>query len=135
MSALEASREGLVAAMMTHGNQKAAAEAVGISPATASNWLKEPSTLELIREARRDLLSGILAETRKHLTASVNVLAEVQGDAANPASARVAAARSILDVSERLADQMETQERIAQIERRLDGRTTVQRPGAKVMEQ
>lgn len=129
-------RESLVSLVITEGSQRAAARKLGISDQQASKWMREPDTLDLIRTARRDLLSGVLAETRKHLTSSINVLAEISKDPHQVASARVAAASKLLDTADRLSEQLEVSIRIEAIESKLEERTiSTHRQGGRVIQQ
>ncbi|MCH8564730.1 hypothetical protein LTH96_03090 [Nesterenkonia sp. LB17] len=109
-------RETLATAYIAEGSMTRAAQIAGVSLSTASRRLNEPETLEIIRDARRGLLTKVLSTLEVHVLKSVATLAEIQNDQAAPSTARVQAANSILSRVESLAEQLEVQERLTVLE-------------------
>lgn len=78
---------------------KSAIDKTGVAQSTAYKWMRDPLFRQKLREARR---TAMLAATSKLSEASeeaVDLLREVMADPDAPASSRVSAARSVLDMA------------------------------------
>ena len=108
--------EGFIAAMLTHPTVEAAAKAAGISHVTAWRWSKDEDFIARYRAARRDAMQHALARLEQAAAGSVECLAEVQSKGESE-SARVSAARCILETALKVVELNDIQERIERLER------------------
>jgi hypothetical protein len=105
-----------IAAMLNRRTVEAAAEAVGIAASSARRWLKDPVVIQRLAEARRDAMSRAIARLQKAAIEAVDCLCEVQRDGESE-SARVSAARTILEQALRAVELGDELERLDAIER------------------
>ncbi len=96
-----------------------AAKAAQISEVTLFRWLQNPAFSEAYREARERILEGTLTLLQSASVEAVEVLRKVMKDAKTPASSRVTAARSILELSFKAREVLEIEERLRLLEARL----------------
>lgn len=73
-----------------------AATAAGVGERTLHRWLDDPPFARAYRAARRRAFEQAVAMTHRYATLAVQSLARIIADNAAPASARVAAATSVL---------------------------------------
>lgn len=99
-----------------------AAEATGIGERTLWRWLQDPSFQEAYRKARRETVSQAVARLQKETSQAVEALAAVMGDAEAPATARVSAARAVLELAIKAIEIEDIEARIAELEKRIAGR-------------
>jgi hypothetical protein len=102
-------------AMMSHPTVEATAAAVEISPATAYRWLQDEAVIRRLAEARRDAMSRAIARLQEAATEAVDCLCQVQRDGESE-SARVSAARTILEQALRAVELGDIAERLAKLE-------------------
>jgi hypothetical protein len=107
--------DAFVEAMMSHKTVEAAAEAVGISHATAYRWMQHADVIQRLAEARRDAMKAAMSKLQQAASASVDCLCEIQRDGASE-SARVSAARTILEQALRSVELQDVEERIDKLE-------------------
>ena len=108
--------EQLIGALLGHPTIEAAARAVGISDATAWCWMQDPEFAKQYREARRAAMSHATARLQEAAGEAVECLREVQRTGESD-SARVSAARTILDQAFKAADLEDIQLRLNELER------------------
>lgn len=96
---LTAKQELALVALLDCGEIKRAAERAGVNDATLWRWLQQGEFQRRYREARRQLVETAIAQLQGDCTTAARVLREVAEDAQAPASARVAAAKAILEQS------------------------------------
>jgi hypothetical protein len=104
-----------VAALLSNPTVEAAAAAARISRATAYRWLSDPDVQRRIAEARRDALNRAIARLQEAATEAVDCLREVQRDGESE-SARVSAARCIIEQALRAAELGDIEERLRVLE-------------------
>jgi hypothetical protein len=107
--------DAFVAAMLAHRTVETAAEAVGISHATAYRWLQHPDVIQRLAEARRDAMKAAMSRLQQAASEAVDCLCEVQREGESE-SARVSAARTILEQALRSVELRDVQERIDKLE-------------------
>jgi hypothetical protein len=107
--------DAFVMAMMSHKTVESAAEAVGISAATAYRWLQDPLVAQHLAQARRDAMNRAIAKLQEAAVQSVDTLCEVQRDGVSE-SARVSAARCILEQALHAVELANIQERLNKLE-------------------
>jgi hypothetical protein len=104
-----------IAALLAHSSIEAAAAAAGISRATAWRWVKDPIVIRRCHEARRDAMNRAIARLQEAATGAVDCLCEIQSKGESE-SARVSAARCILEQALRAVELGDVQERISRLE-------------------
>jgi hypothetical protein len=109
--------EAAIAALLEQPTLKAAALAAGISEATLFRWLQDPEFSGRYRAARRAALSRATARLQHASAQAVETLMAVMSDAGTPASARVTAARTVLELAARAVEIEDLQAKIALLER------------------
>jgi hypothetical protein len=106
-----------LAALLSEATIVEAATRAGVGEATLLRWLAEPSFKARYRDARRQVVEQAIVGLQQAAGAAVTVLSAIAGDAAQPAGARVSAARTILDQSFRGLELVDLVERIELLER------------------
>jgi hypothetical protein len=107
--------DAFVMAMMIHKTVEAAAQAAGISAASAYRWLQDPLVIQRLAQARRDAMNRAIARLQEAASGAVDCLCEVQRDGESE-TARVSAARTILEQTLRAVELGDVQERLAKLE-------------------
>jgi hypothetical protein len=74
-----------IAAMMIHKTVEAAAQAVGISAASAYRWMQDPLVIQRLTEARRDSMARCMARIQANATRAADNLDELQRTAESEA--------------------------------------------------
>jgi hypothetical protein len=101
--------------MLLHANVQAAAKSVGVSYTTAWRWLQDPTVIGWLREARKDAMKAAMSRLQQTALGAVDCLCEVQSKAESE-SARVSAARTILEQALRTVELEDIEERIEKLE-------------------
>ncbi|MDX2032636.1 MAG: hypothetical protein SF339_18315 [Blastocatellia bacterium] len=101
---------------MSEPTTRAAAKAAGVSEATIWRWLSEPGFAAAHQEARGRLLEGVLTRLQAVAGDAVSTLADVMADPNAGASARVSAARAVLEMALRAKAELEIENRLRTLE-------------------
>ena len=100
----------------------AAANKIGVNESTLRRWRAEPEFQQALEDARREAYSSALYRIQAGLGKAVDaLLAVVDDDQAKP-SARISAARTLLEHGHRAEDALEFRHRLAALEAALDAR-------------
>jgi hypothetical protein len=111
--------EAAVAALLTTTSVQAAAQQSGVSARTLRRWLERDDFQAAYRRAKRELINGAV-HTLLHATESATqVLISIMQDPEQPASARVAAARAVLNMVMHALRDEDLDGRFTAIEQRL----------------
>jgi hypothetical protein len=94
---------------------ESAAAAAKISTATSWRWLRDPVVLERLAEIRRRNMGHAMTRLQAAASAAVSCLCEVQASGESE-SARVSSARTILEMSLRVAEIGDITERLERLE-------------------
>lgn len=107
--------DALVAALLVQPNVESAAKAAGVSIATARRWSKRQEFSERYAEARREVMRAVIAEVQGAAREAVACLREIcqRGEVE---SARVSAAKSLLDMALRAVELEDLEKRITRLE-------------------
>jgi phage terminase small subunit len=92
-------QEAFLAALLSCPTIAHAARTAGIAEVTAGRWLKDPSFQEAYRTARRHVVQHAVARVQQATSTAVGTLEAIMQDAAAPASARVSAAKAVLETA------------------------------------
>ena len=105
-------------ALLTARTVKDAALAVGIGERTAYHWMAKNSTFRAELSRLQDAQLGQVTRlTVAAMTDAVETLRGIMNDRETPATARVAAARSILECGVKFAELLDLAQRVAEIEK------------------
>ncbi len=116
-------QERAIAALLGHPSIEAAAEALGINPATVHRWLQEPAFEAAYRAARRAAVGQAIARLQHISGKAVDALLEVIDTEYTPAPAavRVSAAKAILEFSLKSLELEDLAARIEALEQQAGG--------------
>ena len=109
-------KDAAIIALVTEPTITAAAEKVGIATDTLRKWLKVKEFRDAYREARREVVTAALSRLQRAATEAVDALRAVMNDAENPASARVSAARAVLEIAVRAVEMEDLTARVEELE-------------------
>jgi hypothetical protein len=110
-----------VTALLSHAGVPDAARAAGISVRTAWRWMRDPAVQARLREIRKDAMNAAMVRLQEAASGAVDCLCEVQREGESE-SARVSAARCILEQALRAAEVGDLEERLAKLEAIAQGR-------------
>ena len=108
--------ERMILALLEHSSVEKAAVSLGISEATLWRRLIYSAFEDALRQARRDAFSRSLARLQQASSAAVTTLLRIMCDGKTPASSRVRAALSVLELSFRATELEDMQARIQRLE-------------------
>jgi hypothetical protein len=109
-------QDQFIAALLSYPTVEAAAKAVGIGDVTAWKWGKDPAFAERYREATREVMRHTSARLQEATRVAVDCLREITENKKEPASSRVSAARTILEMAAKAADLEDVQRRLDALE-------------------
>jgi hypothetical protein len=118
-SKLPARQEKMIAALVSCASIKEAAALARVSESTIWRYMQDAAFMEQYRAARRRIVEHAVVRLQHDADRAAGVLMEVAEDTTAPASARVAAARTVLERAMHTIDQDELQARIDRIEEHL----------------
>jgi hypothetical protein len=116
---ISAKQERVIPALLSKPTLKEAAEASGVSEVTLWRWLREPAFQSRYREARRDAVEIAVATMQSDCAVAVRTLREIAEDTEAGATARVQAAKAILEQSIEAVQLTDVLERLEAIEKLL----------------
>jgi phage terminase small subunit len=109
-------QERLLVALLRSKSVEAAAEQAGVAPRTAWSYLKQPAFKAALRERRCELLQQTTNCLVSGATEATTALRAVVTNSMEPAAARVAAARALLEHVWRAHEVGDLADRLAQLE-------------------
>ena len=110
---LSRKQEQTIAALLTCDSITAAAAGCGVAEATIHRWLKDADFQTAYREARRVVVQHAIVQVQRVTGEAVETLRSVMQDADAPASARVSAAKAILETAVKAVELEDLEGRIA----------------------
>lgn len=108
--------EKLIAALLKHNTQRAAAAELGITERTVRRYMTDPAFMEKLNEQKRRILEKATDEIHAALTPSIKVLRDIVENKKAPKTAQVQAARTILEYSVKLGEYTDLDARITALE-------------------
>jgi molybdenum-dependent DNA-binding transcriptional regulator ModE len=120
----------LLTALLCEPSIAEAAKAAGVGERTAFRYLADPAFQAEYRAARRELVEQTVARLQADGSRAARVLREIAEDATAPASARVTAARTIIEQGFSGAKLQDLAEEIEQIKAMLAGQEKRRGPRA-----
>lgn len=108
--------EAVIAALLTAGTHKQAAEAVGLSPTQLYARMRKDGFKEKLNEEKRRILERAAIAAQRRMSEAVDVMAEIMTNADNAPQVRLNAADALLRNAARLTEQSDILERVAALE-------------------
>lgn len=121
---LSRKQEALISALLTAPTLAAAAHTAGIGEVTAWRWLKDTGFQASYREARRAVVQQAIVQVQRATGEAVETLRAVMQDANAPASAKVSAAKTILETAVKAVELEDLEARLAVLEAQGQGQLT-----------
>jgi uncharacterized protein YggE len=112
-------QEKAIIALLNEPSTKEAAAAAGVSEVTLWRWLQDDTFRAPYMQARRLAVQRAIARTQAVTSEAVETLREVMKSSVAMPSARVAAAKAILDYAMKGIELEDHENRLAEIERKL----------------
>ena len=99
MHGISRKQDTAIGALLSRPTISAAAESVGIGESTLRRWLKDRDFLTAYRAVRREAVSQAIGHLQGACSVAVLTLTDISQDVNCPASARVSAARTVLELA------------------------------------
>ena len=99
MNGISRKQDTAIGALLSRPTILAAAESVGVGESTLRRWLKDGDFLTAYRAARREAVSQAIGHLQGACSVAVMALTDISQDVNCPASARVSAARTVLELA------------------------------------
>jgi hypothetical protein len=114
--ALPGKQEQALLAVISHATLKEAATSAGVSETTLWRYMQDEAFAKRLREARRDAVSHAVIRLQRASADAVTVLQDIMTKEDAPASARITAARAVIDYAVRAVEIDELKSRINDLE-------------------
>ncbi|PIY26567.1 MAG: hypothetical protein COZ11_02380 [Deltaproteobacteria bacterium CG_4_10_14_3_um_filter_51_14] len=118
-------QEKAIVALMTTANVRDAAKEVNVSPRSIFIWLNDPAFEKAYREVRSRTVGFALAELQKAMAEAVATLRDVMRNAEALPSARVSAARCILELGQKWTETEDILARVSALEEKIENRKEI----------
>jgi ribosomal protein S11 len=92
---------------------------VGVGEKTLFRWLQLDEFQRAYKNARRQVIDQTIAKIQSVMVQAVQTLLDVMSDKTAPASAKVSAARALLDIGFKVVEIEDLESRIEKIEQNL----------------
>ena len=112
-------KEKAISALLSNSSIPDAAKTVGIHERTLWRWLKDHKFKRAYKEARREVVRQAITNVQAGLSKAVRTLKEIIGDENAPASARVSAAKTMIDMGLKAVEIEDLESRIEVLEAKL----------------
>ena len=120
---LTAKQQKALTALLNNRTQEEAAKAAGIAPRTLRNYLSDTDFKQEYIKRCSEMVSDATRQAQQGLCPSINALRAIVDDAEQPPTARIQAARILIDTSVKLTEIYDLQARIEALEQGLDDDT------------
>ena len=115
-------QESAIIALLEQPTIQEAAAVAGVSYTTLWRWLQDPTFQGQYRKARRDAFGQATAQLQQASSAAVKALKEIIDDGEAPSSARVMAARTVLEMGLKAIEVEEIEARLIAVEQAMANR-------------
>jgi phage terminase small subunit len=121
---IEQKQERAISALLQAESIREAAKEAGIAEATLHRWLKDDSFKEAYRMAKHEVVNHAICQVQRSTGKAVKALVEITEDKESPASARVSAAKTILETSIKAIELEDLERRISELEKLIKERNS-----------
>ena len=119
MDSLTAKQQRAIESLLREPTIQSAAESAQVGKTTIFRWLAEPEFSAAYKQQRGQLLESTLTALQAASVDAVTCLREVLNDKSALVTARVSAARAVLEISLKAKAELETEERLRALEEKL----------------
>lgn len=119
---LDPKRQIAIMALLEKPTVKEAAQQVGIADSTLHRWLREDEFSAAYRQAQRGLFDQAMGHLQHGTSEAVATLREIMRSSSAPETARVTAARTVLDFARRTVNVQKLEDRLELLEEILKAR-------------
>jgi hypothetical protein len=116
---LSRKKEQTIAALLSQPSIGSAAKKVGIGEKTLFRWIQLDEFKQAYKNARRQVVDQTIAQIQSVMSEAVQTLLNIMSDGTAPASAKVSAARALLDIGFKVVEIEDLESRIEKIEKNL----------------
>lgn len=109
-------KEKALQALLVSRTRAEAAKAAEIGESTLRTYMQDAEFLERYRQAFGDMVRDAARQAQQTLSPALSILREIMEDREEPASARITAARSILEYTLKLGEQVDILEQLRELE-------------------
>lgn len=113
-------KELALGALLTESTLGAAAKVAGISESTLWRWLKEQEFAEAYRELKREAVGQAVTRLQQISCQAVETLKDIMLDKKSPASVRVSAAKSVLEMAIKAVEIEDISRRLEELEKAVE---------------
>ena len=121
MIALNGNKERALAALVSCPTHEAAAAKAGISSRTLRNYMKDPEFAAEYKRLNSQLVTAATLQIQRSLAPAINTLREIAEDRTANMTARIQAARGLLEYGIRLSELGDVYARIEALEAAMEG--------------
>ena len=121
MNGISRKQDTAIGALLSQPTILAAAESVGVGESTLRRWLKDGDFLTAYRAARREAVSQAVGHLQGACSVAVLALTDISQDVSCPASARVSAARTVLELALKGVELEDLAVRLEELELQVSG--------------
>ena len=116
---LSRNQERAISALLVHPTMAKAAAAAGVGEVTLWRWMQIPEFKEQYRLARREAVSQAVGHLQGACSVAVVALTDISQYVNSPASARVSAARTVLELALKGVELEDLAVRVEELEQRV----------------
>lgn len=109
-------KERALAALLTHATKKEAAEAARIDPRTMRRYFEDLDFQRAYRKAFGGMVEDAVRQSQQSLAPALATLREIVEDGEADAQPRISAARSLLEFSIKMTEQLDILDRLTELE-------------------
>ena len=109
-------KEKALQALLVSRTRAQAAKAAGIGESTLREYMKDPEFLDQYREAFGNLVQDATRQAGQALTLALSTFTEIMENTGEPATARIQAARYLVEYALRLGEQCDLLARLERLE-------------------
>ncbi len=109
-------KEKALAAVLTCSSRTEAAKAAGISTRTLQEYFRDPEFQKCYRKAFSEIVESAVRDAQRAVSPAIQCLKDIVENQDEAATARVSAAKSILDYSIKAAEKLDIVERLDALE-------------------
>ena len=113
----EQKRELIISALLSAASLRDAAKEAGIAEATLHRYLKDDAFKAEYQAAKREVVQQAICQLQRSAGKAVKVLIEIAEDKDSPSSARVSAAKTILETSLKAVELEDLEKRVGELEK------------------
>ena len=113
-------QEKVLCALVAHGNISDAAEAAGVSRSTVERYMQDEAFSDELKARQGQVLQAVCASLRGRMGEAVAVLSSIMNDTGAATSARIQAARSVLEYGIKVAELHDLTARVEALEKEMN---------------